>query len=278
MAVVAVWEKVASRRSNYGADNARQYWRTFVVLVDDPNDGDYTVRTATGVPRIGTAWQIGSESDLGAPAAKITPRQTDKYVWEVTVEYAADPPGSQDPGDLQENPLLRPAEITWDNEPFTEIVEFETDFDRTPVLNSQHRPYDPPIEREGSLLSLTIVRNEAGFDTFDAASALNPPAINKDPFFGAEPFVAKITRYTGDLQYENGVQFYSVTRKFVFNPEKWDKVVLDTGVVAVEDETGTYTDQVLLDGEGKVLDDYTKPVYRTHRIYMPRFFAAWRLP
>lgn len=278
MSVVAVREKIAGRHSSYGADNAREYYRTFTVETNHHGDSDYLVRLATGLPRIGTYWQIGDEYDVGALAIEISANQVAKYFWEVVVRYASIAPGGQDPAQFAENPLERPAEVDWGNEPFTEIVEFGTDEDRTPVLNSQHRPYDPPIERESFLLSLTVVRNEAEFDSADAAASLNPPAINSDAFFGHKPFTARIMRYDAQSQFENGVSFWRVTRKFIFNDETWDKVVLDTGVVVVEDDTGSYTDQVLLDGEGGILDDYDFPVYNTHRIYKPRVFAQWNLP
>lgn len=285
MAIVSVREVASGRDGSLNNKGERSYSRTFQVVTSDPLDGPLLVRTAAGIPQRGSIYATATEFDPGAKVKTVNPAQDadNPKVWTVRVEY------DSVTEDKPENPLDRPAEITWSAAPYSRVVW--RDVDGKAILNSAGSYFDPPLEVDDSRPVLTIVRNEA---TYNPAVAIDyQDAINSDSWLGFAPRQAKVAKIEASSAIENDVFYWRVVREFHFRRETWAMSVLDQGryekrndkpvPIKVYTENGTaipnshVTDPVPLDGAGLRLTnpgpDTAK--FLTFKVYKERPFAAF---
>src|SRR5262245_17262661 len=86
----------------------------YSVLTNNRSDDKLTILVATGVPRVGDLY-VGNNGEtdtrLLGKTVKVTRSEESPWQWLVEVEYGS---VSVDPARQEENPLLRPAEISFD--------------------------------------------------------------------------------------------------------------------------------------------------------------------
>lgn len=216
-----------------GDDGAKTYRRQFIAISDNHTDGPLTVRAALlsvhSVAR-GTVYNRGgSEIDVTAICTRIDVRETNESTavggskWLATADYSTTPP--QDPDEEEDNPLARPAEISYDFALFAGIAE--KDKDDTEIKNTAGDPYDPPIEREDARLILTIVRNEAFYNLATAQSMVN--AVNKTAWNGGAARTWKCQNISAQRMFENDVVYWRVTYQFAYKADTYDVEVISRG-------------------------------------------------
>ncbi len=255
----------------------RSYTRKFEVITSGLADA-YSVKQATGIPRRGDVLL----TDTDARVKSVAPEQNDDnpYLWIVTVEYDTTTNPEQ-----EENPLDRPAEVTWSFTQFQRIAE--KDVNGEALLNSAGYYFDPPPEIDDSRPVLTITRNEPAFNASQAIDYQD--AVNSDSFLGFEPYQAKVANITATRQFEK-VWYWKVTYEFHFRREQWTLEILDQGrwragrkAIRQKNEAGTeipgthVTDPVPLDGNGEPLADPTpdNAVFLPFDVYKEREFSAF---
>lgn len=240
MATATLIETWAGRDGSVNSQRERMYTRTFLVNVSDPTLGWEWVRLVTGLPRIWDFYVSASGAiDTGSFCQELTGRQKaeDPYLWDVVARYTN---RIQRPDiNIVENPLLRPAEISYGATSIMRPATFDRNGDA--VVNSAGDPFDPPLEVEEHRLTITIVRNQMSYNALGYLGYYD--AVNEDAWFGFPKEYVKCCRITGRRQYENGVYFWPTTYEFmvrlnrdenltddggnIFKP--WDYPVLDRG-------------------------------------------------
>lgn len=304
------------RRASIDERAVRQYTRCFRVLRDNVLDGSRAARESPGIPFIGEFYTDGGGGiDIGARCRSVTAEQDDAYptIWIVTAEYGSGlsdgtgrgssgggsgGPGSgssQDPAQVKENPLERPAEITWGVTDYKRVVtkaRLISNVDGTlsptevPIRNSAGARYDPAPEIDDSRIDLTIVRNEATFNQEFAFSYQN--VVNDATFFGMTAGAVRCQGITAQSRFENNYYFWVVTYKFQASRWGWDLELPDAGtfeidadgnpVVFVDGSVGhTVGEPLLLNGEGERLPDGDTEVYFKYRVYDRVSFAPLNL-
>lgn len=245
-------------------DRVRRYSLVYKVRTSDPGDGPMIVGNCPGLPGYGAYYRFGNEADVGAALVSRTCRQTgeQKCWWEVADSYSSEQ--DERPEDQQDNPLLRPPKRRLQYERVRR-VRFE-DKDGKKYVTSAGEPYGPDVaSEEVSLLVLSVTRNEAAIPFAVARGYLN--CTNSDSFCGYGKDEALLGDLLADDNWENGVYYWAVSYKVVFDPEKWTpEKHLDKGTYYYKDgkvgeEKQTFTDSTglattsedLLNGHGDKL-------------------------
>src|SRR5262245_51215428 len=114
MSSVRYWELVEERSARITDVYRREYTRRFKVQVSSKEDGPITVRTTTGIPRVGDLYITTTDFDTGCRCTSVDcePNHDSPYIWDVTCRYSnetADPSRSTEVNSL--NPVLRPADV-----------------------------------------------------------------------------------------------------------------------------------------------------------------------
>lgn len=290
--VIEVWD---GRSGEVNSRRERNYTKHFLVAVETATMGFELVRLATGVPRPWNSYVSASGAvDLFCFCDSVTGRQKqeDPFLWQVDAHYSNIIPRP----DIHaiENPLLRPAEISYDGLPVT--VPALYDRNGGVVANSAGVPFDPPLETEEYRLSIVIRRNQLVYDAIGYLKYFN--SVNDKPFLGFPKGMVKCAKITGSRQYENGVFHWPTTFEFHVrlnrdlqqedpNEESWAAKVLDQSwyelsgpndgtLKAVRDNfTGALaTSPRLLDGSGHVLPVGGSPVFRYFDLLRSKDFNA----
>lgn len=128
MTVMRVKEHWPQRAGRYGAGLDRDSDRHFVVVVDVKSDDINTIRASGLVPVFNSV----HPQDPQQKCREVTGSQRAETwrVWDITAHYSANP-GTTDAGDAESepNPLLRPAVITGDSQPYEKFVTKDRDGD-----------------------------------------------------------------------------------------------------------------------------------------------------
>ena len=253
-------ENETGGRGNEGVQ--RRYTRVFDVELDvwsGSNAQDIIdAQLAEGIPRLGDPFTTGRHTDLGSRCHSVVPSSTaEPRFFVVTAQYSSSPgdfgepekevgnaanePGqndnaAKDPNNPQaqenDDPLSRPAEISWSQGSYSEVVTKATlvggagDTENHPITNSAGEPFDPPLEVEKSFLILTITRNQANFNQSAANSYTN--AYNSDTFFGFAAGTVKCKGISAVSVFEKNRHFWKATYVFEIR-DAWDYEILDAG-------------------------------------------------
>jgi hypothetical protein len=255
------------------------------VVTDDPYTGAKSVVNSLPVA-IGQKYSLADglgatvESDPGAFVQGIEVRATeeDGCQWECSATY-----GAYDATQLPSNPVDWPLRISHSFAKFESVADEDTDGNA--ILNSAGDYFDPPVTRDDSRPILRIQRNEKEFDPDTAFKYKD--AVNKDPFFGADPGTVKCADIQAELSFNNDVGwFYACTYEFEYNPDGWEKQILDMGLkyldatdtlVPVMEKGIPATSPVLLDGGGGILASGDDPVFLKFKVYPEVDFAPLNL-
>jgi hypothetical protein len=205
-------------------DQGRRWEAVFQVLTTDKSDGPATVALANGIPRFGDVYHVGTETDFGTTAISIVPTQ-DKdspLKWEVRVVYSS---VSEDPVVINPNPTLRPAEVRWLREEYTEPME--RDRNGTAVTNVNNEPFVPRIERTAYRPVVHIERNFLLFNDSLQFTYLN--TVNSDSWLGGAADRWLCRQLQVDPMFENNIRYKRVTAEMVYNDDEWKVERLNNG-------------------------------------------------
>jgi hypothetical protein len=291
---ITITEIFRGRQFGVGEDFQSTYTRVFLVDTGDVHVEGVAIKAALGLA-IGQGYSVGTAADPGAdpPVAGDAWHKQDagaviKSVdgscdspdgrqWTITVQYG---PWTSKP--REENPLDEPEEVEIGGEQRDRIC----DRDRTgaAVVNSAGDYFDPPVVRDESRPTLTIVRNEA-YDSPDL-SAEYSDTINDANFFGADAGTVKCGTITRRRQWHQAVPggfYWKTTYPFSLNRDGWRKSILDQGLrqvvsgarkqITVDGQLAT--SPVLLNGSGAILAVAGTPVYRGFDVYEAKDFGAF---
>lgn len=274
MAIVSVNEHWENRKKTMALDKTSTYTRTWVVLTDNPLDGQFLVLAAAGIPTIGTPYETSTEDDSTAYVISREAVQDaiDPRRWVVTIEYT----------NRSGNPLAADLELSWSSAAVNVPVVFDSNSEA--VVNSAGEPFDPPPEKEMYYPVLTIVKNQATFDP--AVIVLYQGKVNSETFYDFPPYTVRCKRISATRAKENGITFWKATYEFEFREEGSELRMLDIGY-RERDANGherqildlgghPITKPALLDGGGGKLHD-PEPwdaVELVFEIYNPADFTA----
>lgn len=158
----------------------------------------------------------------------------DPYVWTVRFEYDSkldDTSTSQ-----EENPINNPPKVRWSSTPIK--IAAVKDIDGKAILNKAGDRYDPPLEVNLYLPTVTIERVEYSYSPAGALTYVG--ALNSDPFAGVGPRYAMLTVYDGTNfvhtdELGNQFIYWNVSYEIIFNPLGWDPEVLEQGYYELVD-------------------------------------------
>lgn len=211
MPVLTAYETFDNRNAKVATNRLREYTRSFNVIMSSRLDDGIAARLAPGVPIPWSPYVAANGlADLGSWCREVTVKQdvADPYLWRLTAHYSS---VVERPDVNQvENPLLRPADISWDTVTL-ERPAF-TDLDGVAILTEAKDRFDPPVMLEERRLQLTVTRNQATYDALGYAMYEN--AVNDDTFLGFLPGRVKVTSIKGQRRWENGVLYWQATFQF----------------------------------------------------------------
>lgn len=252
----------------------RTYHRVFRVVSDDPvNDRQPVVMTATGIPPMYDPMPGDTLFVVTNIRAQGVHGDQDAKEWEVTCTYSyLDTPG---------NPFTRAPTIAWtsDKEPYP----LDFDVQGKAIVNKAQDPLDPSVMREVVFPVLHYTRNEPTYLPALATAYMN--TVNSDLFYGCPAKSVKCTDISAQSQQEmdafngtpNIINYYAVTYEFKFSvlPKGFRVYLLNQGLrqivngkkMAIYEGGSPVTSPVLLDADGKVLDNNGTPVWLDFDIF-----------
>ena len=166
MAVIAIHEKPQGRTGSINWENVRDYKRVFQVETNSKLDGPAFVYSSLGIFLFDAYVSKDiTEVDTLARAKNFSSKCTDDNgrFWEVVVEYGKIEIDTQE----EENPLNRPAQVSFSFAQFERLIE--EDRDGKIIANKAGDPI-PNIVIDDSRPVIVITRNEA---TAPTALAVN---------------------------------------------------------------------------------------------------------
>lgn len=250
MSATAVNRLYTTRGGTHAIDNHLTFRETWEVLTNSTDDDEDTVNLATGIPRLGQP----HDKFPTAICVEVTADQSDEtpFIWYVGVRYdskldipnSLDPNGaSQAPGDIPENPLLRPA--TWrltsasTSEAATQWYPVDAGgniiLQATAIRNSAKLPFDPPLMVETTRPVIRVTKNVAQFNVPIAIRLEG--AVNDRAWFNVPKWCAKISGVEGANKYENGVAYVEVTFDVMLKAETWITQILDAGFYSLQNRS-----------------------------------------
>ena len=268
--------------------------RSFYVRSRDENDGDVDIITAINFPV-----QYGDlhPRSPGLYARKFNAKQDSKHwnKWVVEVEYRRADTADTSSGALDDNPILRQPDISYDTETIQVAARGEVDQEGVtikPMANSAGEPYDPHPEDQLEIMLINITRWGDPFFSLQQFFAVQN-SVNSNPFtFGdlvVEARKCKIRLRISKEQRHNAADGSLILyRQFdillAINPLGWDLELLDFGTFYRDasnikrfiDDTGE--ELGLLDGSGGKLATGTTEVYNFWKSKKTTNFGFLNLP
>lgn len=248
----------------------RNYAAVYRVTTDDPLDQVDTIvnyfQTHPTLPKLGSEYRYGKEVnyDLILTSIAPTPVENSRIHWEVTLGYA---PKSDPSGEGTKEPETHPDKDTgehtddprqWEDEyeiGSTQLSEpcwtamYLSGFKgnaaiRTPPgsiivpQNSAGIPFNPPLERQRSVTTLTVTKNKNQYDGILYASLHE--AVNNDVITRAGnryalnilwlPQTTMVRQIGGSYNLQNGIVFWRIRALLMYDPRGWDHYVADLGL------------------------------------------------
>jgi hypothetical protein len=168
--------------------------------------------------------------------------------WTIEASYSSAP---VEDGAAEENPLNKPAKITWRSNQYRQAI-FE-DIDGRALLNSAGDWFDPPVEVDRSRWTATVSKNVA---TVPSYILDYEDAINNNSFtiagVAVEQYTAKIQDISiSELKIEKEFLYYEFSYTLEFRREKWQPYrILDQGLrrkvtKTVEGQTVTNLEHIM---------------------------------
>lgn len=185
--------------------------RTYDLEYDIITTAGEGVRTvALSLPQRGAFYFADGEIDLQAiaTAPTITRDTAHNSHWFGSQTFSTKKDNTDCTENQDDDPLLEPADVTWNSAVVTELLE--KDLDDKALVNAAGEPFDPPVEIDDYMLECTIVRNVADWNPLTAHRYYGK--INSDQFridrwtFPKE--TARMTQWTGKKLYHQDCSFY----------------------------------------------------------------------
>ena len=281
MAVTVLGERAKERKAKINDKGEREYRRVFVARSTNKlTDGPRTIRTASGIPQIGTTYAVSAtDTDNGARVVDIDPRPLDDggCNWEVDVTYSS----KFDDSEAGNNPLSAPAEFSGSFARYS--APLVKDLTGAPVVNSAGEPFNPPVEIDDSRPVFTIKRNEGSYNLQRRIDYQD--AVNSDVFLGIAVGLVKVSNISFVRKFHNALEYYEMTYEFECRREGWLVSILDIGLnekippatvlTPIYETNGV---PQLLNGQGRKLTPGLAPVFLPFVGYKRLPFAALGLP
>lgn len=193
----------------------REYRKTYRAVCSLATDGPETILLHPACPRVGSIYvEANGLIDAGAWCKEVrcTLMPGDAYTWGVTAAYSTQV--TRPDLTAVENPLLRPADISWDTE---EVLEpAEQDVDGVQVGTTAGERFDPPVEVERLRLVLAVEKNLLAYDALTALSYTN--TTNDAPWFGFGKGKVLLKKWRASRQFEQGRFFWRHSFEFKIRP------------------------------------------------------------
>ncbi len=242
--------------------------RVFLLLGTSKTDRTYTAGSNANLPRIGSR----HPSNSNARCIKLSVRHAKGLWFKVVAEYST-------AFQIEENPLLQPAEIEWDGENWEETLYQDTSGDA--ILNSAGDPFTD-VFRERTRRVVKIVKNIGSVPLWiiTAEDAVNSSAFVVDGFSVGTGLARLAAPRLGPWQTRNNVRFRQMTMIMKLSKDGWTSKPLDAGyryrngssqlVKATNPGDGTDVSQpVPLNGSGGLLTNPTPAtaVFGSYTVY-----------
>jgi hypothetical protein len=232
MSVTGIQEIWQGRRGSYGYKRDRSVTRVYEVETNSNYDSWLTLITSGLLPAIGTPYSTSTEADLGmiVTAYNGTQSTEDPRIWQVNVEYASilfEFPEGQNPivqpGQVQENPLLRPP--LWSGSSQKAVKHCKRDVQGVPIRNSLGEPIEG-VERPYSINVFNLQYNVAipinlpvviSFQDKTNDAIWTPGSLN----FTFPKWSLFVDVVTWTYHYENNLAYGELAWTFLYDPELW---------------------------------------------------------
>ncbi len=265
MSVVSVVE-IDGREVERSENMNRRINRSYRIRCDRPDEDEASVIIGADMPVI-----LAPHPTV--PALRCTSvrctQQTDNdpFVWIAKVTWASlvlsrrAANTSADPSKRNENPLLRPAIVSFGTERFQKAAT--VDINGKAILNSAGDPFETGVLYDDFRPTFTVTRNVPSWSIADWMTATN--RVNENTFLGISSGRVRLVNLTGQESFENDTPFYIKTGTFhVSSAANWVIDVLDCGyqgktglgnkfAISLPDGTKPST-PVRLDGAGTPLN------------------------
>lgn len=245
MAVTSVKELKGKFRAEIDDKFQRDVTRVFEVMVDDWDTSYLEIVKGddgnNSVPEHYEQMPGDFKTTLRSKSAQ--PADEDQgLIWYVTCKFSS----KREPDDKNEddnNPLTRKPVIRYSFNRYQEAAE--QDKDGRPILNTAGDVYNPPLQRDKSLLILDFTRNEKTFNPITALNYID--STNSDIFLGVGPRFARCMDMSGDERKEEGITYYAVHYQFAFKVGGWERQVLNIGYRERVKVNGKFTKKDIID-------------------------------
>lgn len=170
MAVLEIKEVWKGREAS--ADKkATRYTRAFWAKTDNPLDDAAVIGQHPDCPQYGQPHP--NDPFAFCQSIQISNDPLSRTFWSVTAGYSTE-------RELNQDPTLEPAEISWDPEEFQRPLVLDKNGD--PVTNSAFDPYDPPYMIDDARQIVTVVKNVAAVPAWvlDYRNVVNDDAFTVD--------------------------------------------------------------------------------------------------
>lgn len=240
MSSITVFREIWNdRQGKTASDGTRTYKRSFIVETDDAQISGDQIRFYVACPKPGDVYISSAGAfDPWAFCTDITidPGGSPRH-WKVVASYTTasksspgtSPSGApgQSPGgaDRQDNPLLRPPEVSFGSREYQEVVR--EDVDGLAIKNSAGAPFDPPPEKPKAILTMTVSRH---FATINPLSIeIYEDAINSVDWLIFPARTVRCARLTAAGVFEAGYYFWKTTGEFEYKSAGWRRRIMDAG-------------------------------------------------
>jgi hypothetical protein len=298
--IVSINDARGNRSVSWSGQGGRSYTQQLRVITDDPTMGPRAVAKALGF-KVGAQYvhpltTTPSEWDYGnyLQGFDIKEEGDDGRQWLCTLNYGqfnwVEQGGAttEAAGEGQTDPFKVPVKVSFGTTKFERYCV--KDIKGNPILNNVGDPFDPPIKRDDSRATITLVRNEPSFHGTYVQTFKD--TVNADYFLGIYPAnTVKCADVTAEREYQADWGYYWVVtyhfeiREFVVDAqnniiyEGWTEVVLNTGLREYKDvftpanglkqiriEGAPVTSPVMINVNGKY-EPVSDPCYLRFQIY-----------
>jgi hypothetical protein len=281
----------------------RDYSITWLCETTSIDDGPYSIFTAIGLPRVGTPWRFGNETDLWAfcmPDARVSPVVKMENIWTITQHFSTVPQERCQDQSIS-NPLNEPITISGSFTKYRVIVSHDKD-DKV-IKSSGHDIIE--IERDNNRPQVRIGANVLVLPLDTISNGMD--SVNGSSMWGLPKRCIKLSSCTFQRKlYGTCFFYYTLDLGFDINYNTHDEKVPDRGKHCLpfkrDPSTGeltnlitgpqsdpskfvTFTDpsghpsSTLLDGNGNVLTDADSPSFITPKGYPEMdFLSTFGLP
>lgn len=232
--------------SSAGATDSKSR-RQFLIKTTTKLENDQTVfaQAAASLPAAGQSHP--DNFFLKARSITVDPYRDSPIHWLARVEYDSKPLDQKEK-ERQEisNPLSRAAVVEWESVQYEQVAE--KDRDGNGVLNSAGVAFDPPATIPASRWVIRVSKNVASVPDWVLSSnnRVNSAAVTVGGLeFDAETLMLQGIKI-GNLQEENGVEFYVFSFELHYQEDGWALSLLDQGY---EELDGGSLVPILIDGE-----------------------------